>query len=74
MAKLYELEQHIMGCWNVTNDLDVIAGHAIDGNEMSPDDIWNVLAGIKALYEIRFNNLFEAYEAVLKENRPTPAE
>lgn len=55
----YDLEQKIMQCWGICDDLEVIA-QMLD--EESPDKVQDTIRGLKDLYEFKFNKLFEAYE------------
>ncbi len=65
---LYELEQPIMACWNVTEDINTLFKHVIE-HDLTKDEITNVLLGLKALYDMKFQDLFEEFEAVTKELR-----
>lgn len=61
----FDLEQDIMACWNVVDDLDVFLSRYLDGPEMSEDDVANVILGIKSLYELKFNKCFATFEQLL---------
>jgi hypothetical protein len=57
---IFDLEQEIMKCWNVVDDLkDCI--HYLDSwpNEDKRD---NLLLGMAALYQMRFERLWECFE------------
>jgi len=65
----FEFEQQIMECWNVTSDVKTVAKYLMDapletGRE---DKIANMLIGIEALYNAKFDELFRQYEAIIKE-------
>jgi hypothetical protein len=62
----FDLEQDIMACWNVVDDLDVFLSRYMDGPEMSDDDVANVILGIKSLYQLKFQKCFDTFEQVLK--------
>ena len=65
--KLHDLEQPIMNCWHVCNDLDVIFKQMYDGErEPTRDELSNALMGIQQLYEWKFEQLFFMYEQVIK--------
>lgn len=60
----FDLEQDIMKCWNVTEDIDnFIAAR----DAMSEDEQLNYLIGLKQIYEIKFNNLWTAFESCVRE-------
>lgn len=71
--KIFDLEQEIMNCWNVTTDIKTIYEHigdspvflGMDGKQQ--DVIINLLLGVAELYEIKFNNCFRTFEQVCKE-------
>ena len=61
----FDLEQDIMACWNVVDDLDVFLSRYLDGPEMSEDDVANVILGIKSLYQLKFDKCFATFELLL---------
>ena len=61
----FDLEQDIMACWNVVDDLDVFLSRYLDGPEMSEDEVANVILGIKSLYHLKFNKCFATFEQLL---------
>lgn len=62
MAKLYELEDKIMKCWNITEELDLLA-ETMEGNDRQ----MNIIIGLRELYNLKFEKLFNTYEKILKE-------
>ena len=68
MKTQFDLEQKIMQCWDVVNDLDVLFTH-IQNKDTKPthDMIANTLLGIKQLYDMKFYNLFSTFEKYLAE-------
>jgi hypothetical protein len=70
MAKLYDLEQMIMDCWHVCDDLKVVFGQIGDGErEPTEDELMNTLMGMQQLYQWKFEQLFNKYEQVIAEGR-----
>lgn len=64
--KMYDLENQIMTCWNVTDDINSLYKHYGD-KDMTQDQVANILLGLKELYDIKFESLFATYEEALKE-------
>jgi hypothetical protein len=65
--KIHDLEQPIMDCWSICDDLKIICTQIYDGdNEPTKDEIGNVITGIQQLYQWKFEQLFHQYEEVLK--------
>ena len=65
MMDIFDLEQEIMKCWNVVDDIkDCI--HYLDGwqnDALHPEDKRNnLLLGMAALYQMRFERLWECFE------------
>ena len=69
----FEFEQQIMECWNVTTDIRVVSEYLMDapleaGRE---DKIANMLMGIEALYQVKFEKLFRSFEELVREHAKT---
>ena len=65
---LFDLEQEIMNCWHITEDLNVLLEEIYEGDpKMSLDRMGNIVLGMRELYEIKFNKLFRTYEHHLQE-------
>lgn len=62
----FDMEQQIMNCWNICEDLDTLNQGVLDRG-MTTDEIANVLLGLKQLYQLKFETLFEQFEAMLRE-------
>ena len=68
MKDRFDLEQHIMECWNVTSDVEMLTEAILDSPRFSDmpadysDRIANMLIGVKELYEMRFERLFQTFE------------
>jgi len=64
MAKdRFDFEQEIIGCWNVTDDIKMFAGR-----EDVTAEQWEALAQV---YSVKFDSLFETFEAMIKEGKIT---
>ena len=67
----FDLEQQILECWNVTTDLRRVTEYLLDA-PLEPnreDKIANMLVGMEALYEVKFERCFRTYEKFLSEIR-----
>ena len=68
--QLYELEQPIMECWSVCNDIETVFRQIGDGErEPTHDELMNALMGMQQVYQWKFEQLFFMYEQVLKDQR-----
>lgn len=65
----FDLEQQIMECWNVTTDLRRVTEYLLDA-PLEPnreDKIANMLMGMEALYEVKFDRCFKTFEKLLQD-------
>ena len=60
--KIQDLEQEVLRCWEITQDLDLLAEEY-----EHDDDLCNRVLGIKHVYDMRFNKAWDTYEKVVKE-------
>lgn len=69
----FDFEQQLMECWNVTSDIKTITEYILDA-PLEPgreDKIANMLIGIQALYDAKFDKLFRQYENLIREHSGT---
>lgn len=71
MTKRFDLEQNILDCWKLVDDLDYVAKAAESGDM---DTMLNLIIGLKTLYSYKFETCFENFENVLKEMASMKAE
>lgn len=70
---IFDLEQEILECWGVTKDIDLVTKHFVDSPEWEGmdgklcDELMNKYFGIKELYELKFDRLWNTFEKVCKE-------
>ena len=69
----FDFEQQIMQCWHVTDDIQTVTEYLLDapletGRE---DKIANMLLGIEALYNAKFDKLFRQFESLVHEHSRT---
>ena len=65
MTDRFDLEQHIMKCWTITDDIDLLNFNVLE-KDMSKDEISNFLLGLKTIYECKFNDLFDTFGVVVE--------
>jgi hypothetical protein len=63
----FDLEQEIMNCWKVTDDIDSVAHFVgqINIDAKDQDALLNMLLGMKQLYNVKFEMLFETFEELI---------
>jgi hypothetical protein len=57
----FDLEQRILNCWQVVDDLKTVYTYHSD-NKSLDDDLANVLIGLQYLYQLKFEQLFKTFE------------
>ena len=65
MTNRFDLEQHIMKCWNVTDEIDLLNKNVLE-KDISTDDISNFLLGLKTIYNAKFEELFDNFGELIK--------
>ena len=63
----FDFEQQIMECWRVTNDIEDLCDGVMNRN-LDRDQIANILLGVRALYDLRFEELFRQFEQMVREH------
>ena len=70
MDARFLLEERIMECWQVVDDIKITWEEFSDGKEeMDTDELCNILLGMQTLYDRKFARLFSSYEKMLEEMR-----
>ena len=65
MTDRFDLEQEIMKCWSITEDIQ----NFLAEDELTPDQQQNYLLGLATIYEVKFNKLWTAFENCVKSNQ-----
>ena len=72
-SKIFDLEQRIMNCWNVVDDINDVYNYIGDNEFFTgmdakhQDKILNLLLGMKEMYALKFENCFADFEVVTRE-------
>ena len=66
----FDFEQQIMNCWNVTSDIRTVTEYLLDAplEDGREDKIANMLMGIEALYNAKFDKLFSQFEDLVRDH------
>jgi hypothetical protein len=59
MTDRFDLEQNIMQCWNVTDDVQLMLD---SWDSLSEDAKQNYLIGLKQMYQLKFERLWGTFE------------
>lgn len=69
MTDRFDLEQQILDCWHVTDDLDMLLEHTMESENLNRDKISNIILGMKELYQLKFERCFDTFERLIKEKK-----
>lgn len=64
----FDLEQDIMNCWSVVDDIKELSRSMLDRRKMTEDEISNYLLGLETIYQVKFERLFETFEMLIRKN------
>jgi hypothetical protein len=64
----FKLEQEILDCWGIVDDIDILSEHVCDGS-ISSDEIANILIGLKQLYALKFARCFNTFENCIHDKK-----
>lgn len=66
----FDFEQQIMSCWNVTSDIKTVYEFLLDAPlELNHQEkTANMLLGIQALYDAKFEKLFRQFETLIRQH------
>lgn len=60
MSDRYDVEQSLMSCWTVIDDIKLLSEAVLDG-KMDTDDIANYLIGLHSVYGLKFQKCFDQF-------------
>lgn len=69
MKTRFDLEDMLMKCWHVTDDIELVITMVenIDIDAKDKDKLMNVLIGMKELYNARYTAMFEVFEDMVRQ-------
>jgi hypothetical protein len=73
MTDRFDLEQQIMNCWNIIEDIKLLDKNVlegkIEGGEMTNDEISNYLLGLESIYDLKFTQLFDTFSTLVNSRK-----
>ena len=65
--EMYELEQRIMECWELVDDVNLLYEQVMENDlHKDQDKLANALLGLCTIYGMKFERAFNTYEEALK--------
>lgn len=65
MTARFDLEQKIMQCWSITEDLKTLYTAVCD-TDIHKDCTADILLGMSKMYNLKFTELFSAFEKAIQ--------
>jgi hypothetical protein len=65
----FDLEQKILGCWNITDELIILSEYVMENGTLDRDKIVNILIGMKCLYDLKFQDCFDLFETMIQDKK-----
>jgi len=69
MTDRFDLEQQILKCWNITEEIELLNENVLENDDLTKDDISNYLLGLQTMYELKFEKLFRQFEEMIKDKK-----
>jgi hypothetical protein len=73
MADRFDLEQQILDCWKIVDDIKLLDKNVlegkIEGRNLTQDEISNYLLGLESIYELKFEQLFDTFGSLIKQSK-----
>ena len=69
MADRFDFEQQIMKCWNMVDDVEQLYNQIMESDHLNKDEIANYLLGLKTIYNVKFDTLFNQFEQLIREKQ-----
>jgi hypothetical protein len=65
----FDLEQQILDCWHLTDDLGLLFEYVMESEELDRDKLSNIILGMKELYQLKFDRCFNTFETLVEQKK-----
>lgn len=69
MTDRFDLEQQIMKCWNITEEIQLLNENVLERDKLTKDEISNYLLGLSTIYEMKFEKLFDQFSEMVQDKK-----
>jgi hypothetical protein len=73
MSDRFDLEQQILDCWKIIDDIKLLDKNVlegkIEGGNLTQDEISNYLLGLESIYKLKFEQLFDTFGSLIKQSK-----
>lgn len=67
MKTRFDLEQEILDCWHIVDDVKTLYENLSERCPTISDDALNILLGISSLYQMKFEKAFGTFEDLIRQ-------
>ena len=69
MADRFDLEQQILSCWGITDEIKLLNEQVLENDNFTKDQISNYLLGLETIYNLKFEKTFNTFETLLQDKK-----
>jgi hypothetical protein len=73
MSDRFDLEQQILDCWKIVDDINLLGKNVlegkIEGGSLTHDEISNYLLGLESIYELKFQQMFDTFGSLITKKK-----
>jgi hypothetical protein len=69
MYNRFDLEQAIMTCWAVVDDIKALNNQYMNVGNMTQDQVANYLLGLETIYQVKFEQLRAIFEQMIEDGQ-----
>lgn len=73
MSDRFDLEQQILDCWKIIDDIKLLDKNVlegkIEGGNMTTDEISNYLLGLESIYNLKFQQMFDTFGKLISQKK-----
>ena len=66
MSDRFDLEQNILDCWKITDDIELVCEYVLNDEKLDRDKIANALLGLQTIYSMKFEKTWTNFENVVR--------
>jgi hypothetical protein len=73
MSDRFDLEQQILDCWKIVDDIKLLDKNVlegkVEGGSMTQDEISNYLLGLESIYDLKFQQMFDTFSKLISQKK-----
>lgn len=73
MSDRFDLEQQILDCWKIVDDIKLLDKNVlegtVEGGNLTQDEISNYLMGLESIYGLKFQQMFDTFSKLISQKK-----